>query len=457
MHSNASSTNHRNGEWYSWYLVFVLFLACVLSYADRQSVAILIQPIKLEFGLSDTQIGLVQGLAFAMCWAVAMLPLSRVIDRSSRTRLSAICLLIWSIATVLCGVVPTFWLFVLARAGTAISEAGINPAALSIFADLFDSKKLQRANSFFYVGPYVGGGIALLVGGTLFQMLSSSTASAWLPHFLFTTLSPWRWVMIALGAPGIALFLLMVLTVRDVGRTRSNTQSVPNRAESNWHATLAEIFIARPFVKWYFASGIFVVALFYSLVTWFPTVMIRSFASNPHFVGGHLGPIYICAGVAGALIAGLLLKNDTTEGLLLRTLNLQVGLGIALIPIFVLSFFAATVTQFFWLYGAMTFVCSMLVSTVATPIQLTMPNRLRGQTIAVSAFITSIVGGGLGPVSVGYLADRLGTGRDALASALFTSCVVWSAVAVVLLVIARHRILDMPSAIPSIDRRPSFK
>jgi len=412
-----------------------MFAACVLSYVDRQAVAILIQPIKTAFNLSDTQIGLLQGFAFALCWSLAMLPLSRSIDRSSRTGIASVCVLIWSLATSACGLVTCYPLFVLARAGTAISEAGVNPAALSIFADLFDSRRLQRANSVFYVGPYLGGGLALLVGGAALNYFTGIVVS-WPPAL--AAIAPWRWVMIVLGIPGAFLFVLMRLTVREPKRQEveqidTMLDNVPTLAMAWKH-----IFVEHPFLRWHFSAYVFVVGVYYSLVTWFPTVMIRDFGLSARAVGGYLGPVYIVAGITGAMSVPLLLRSATGEDLLSRVFNLQASLAALLIPLTATASLAGNLTMMLVLYGASTFIGSMLVATIATPLQLTMPNRIRGQSMALMAFVTAVIGGGLGPVIVGLLADHVYVGQAGLGTALSITCASAATFGFVLLILTQR-------------------
>src|SRR6201985_3052935 len=156
--TDADAADARRGHTY----VVVLFFVCfAFSYLDRQIVSILVQPIKLTLGITDTQIGLLQGFSFTMCYATAGVFVARLVDRANRVRLIAVCVAIWAISTALCGFATSFAELLAARAGTAIAEAALSPAALSIFSDIFPPRKVTRASSVFMLGPYIGGGLAL--------------------------------------------------------------------------------------------------------------------------------------------------------------------------------------------------------------------------------------------------------------------------------------------------------
>ena len=256
------------------YIVGLFFVCFAFSYVDRQIVSILVQPLKLALAISDAQIGLLQGFAFTICYATAGVFVARMVDRSNRVRLSAVCVAVWAISTAMCGTAHSFGELILWRAGTAVAEAGLSPAALSIFSDLLPPRKVARASSVFMLGPYVGGGVALFGGGMLLGWLGRADCQAWLAR---TGLQPWQVAFFIVGLPGLLLAGLLVLTVREPARvdrrghalSRNGADVAPPLTE-----VLRELFIRNRFCLPYFAAYVSLILLFYSYSAWFPTVLI---------------------------------------------------------------------------------------------------------------------------------------------------------------------------------------
>ena len=179
--------------------IYVLLVVYVLNFLDRQIVGILAEPISRELGLSDTQIGLMTGIAFALFYTGLGIPIARYCDRptTSRVKVIAVCLAIWSAMTALCGAAQNFAQMFLARIGVGIGEAGGTPPAHSLIAEMAAPEKRASALSFYQLGPPIGGMIGLILGG----MLADSIG--------------WRWAFVVVGAPGVLLALVVVLLLRD--------------------------------------------------------------------------------------------------------------------------------------------------------------------------------------------------------------------------------------------------
>ncbi|UNA34422.1 MFS transporter [Klebsiella pneumoniae subsp. pneumoniae] len=139
-----------------------LFLACfAFSYLDRQIMSILVEPLKATLHISDIQIGILQGFSFTLCYATAGVIISRMVDSANRVRLIAVCVAIWACSTMLCATAGSYTELLIWRGGTAIAEAALSPAVLSLFADMFIASRLTRATGIFMLGPYIGSGLAL--------------------------------------------------------------------------------------------------------------------------------------------------------------------------------------------------------------------------------------------------------------------------------------------------------
>lgn len=156
---------------YSWYVVVLCMVAYIFSFVDRQILSLMIEPIKADLQISDTQFSLLSGLAFSLFYAFMGLPIAYLADRSSRVRIIAIGVAFWSFATAACGLSKNFLQMFLARMSVGVGEAALTPATYSMLADLFPKEKLGRALGLYSMGAFLGGGLAFLVGGYVIEAL----------------------------------------------------------------------------------------------------------------------------------------------------------------------------------------------------------------------------------------------------------------------------------------------
>jgi MFS family permease len=436
--SDADAADARRGHTY----VVVLFFVCfAFSYLDRQIVSILVQPIKETLALTDTQIGLLQGFSFTLCYATAGVFIARLIDRSNRVRLIAVCVAIWAVSTALCGFAHNFGELLAARAGTAIAEAGLSPAALSIFSDLYPPRKVTRASSVFMLGPYIGGGVALFGGGMLLGSIEHGAGAAWLAGM---GLNGWQAVFVAVGLPGLALAAIVALSVREpqrrgVSSTLRNvvanpatqgvvpTETAPSAAvvaEALQDSTpplkdvLRELFVKNRFCLPYFAAYVALITLFYSHAAWFPTLLIRHFHLTPRVVGQMAAPAYMFGGILGVLSAGWLAGRVSDAAAVRKVLVLSGSAAALLVPAAIAMPLVGDVHIAVVLYGASAFAASVAMALAPVPIQIAIPNRMRGRSIALLVFLTNAISGGLGPFAVGFINERLGGQSAGLGVAL---------------------------------------
>jgi MFS family permease len=155
----------------SWYVVGVLTLAYVSSFIDRQILSLLVEPIKRDLRISDTQMSLLMGLSFGIFYTLLGIPIARLADLKSRKLIVAWGIGLWSVMTAVCGMVGNFMQLFLARMGVGVGEAALSPAAYSIIADLFPKSKLAMANSVYNMGIFIGSGLAFLIGGFVVNMV----------------------------------------------------------------------------------------------------------------------------------------------------------------------------------------------------------------------------------------------------------------------------------------------
>ncbi len=161
---------------YEWYVVVICMLAYVFSFVDRQVLVLMIEPIKRDLHLTDTQFSLLNGFAFSLFYAVMGLPVAYLADRYARPRIISLGIALWSIATALCGLSQHFVHMFVARMGVGVGEAALSPGAYSMLADYFPKEKLGRAIAVYSLGSFIGGGVAFLIGGYVIALLKHASA-----------------------------------------------------------------------------------------------------------------------------------------------------------------------------------------------------------------------------------------------------------------------------------------
>ena len=404
------------------HVAFLFFLCFTFSYIDRQVVSILVQPLQHGLNLSDIQIGVLQGFSFTLCYATAGVLVAYLVDRSNRVRLAVICVIIWSLSTAACGFSQNFGQLLLVRAGTAIAEAGIGPAAISIFSDIYTGKRVTRANSLFMLGPYIGGGIALFGGGLVLEYLRLGPG---LPG-----LEPWQEVFLIVGLPGLVLALLVAIGVREPARRGAD--AAPDRGGEKLggatpHANditpslievVRELVLRQRFCMPYFVGYMFLIVLFYSYSAWFPTVLIRHFGLSAGQAGSYAGPVFMLGGIFGVTSASILVRDIVDRLVLERVLKLSAKASLCLVPIAALAPTAGWLVLSLLFYGLTAFTASIVMALAPVPIQVALPNRMRGRAIALLVFLTNAVGGGVGPYAVGAINEALPRTTDHINTAL---------------------------------------
>lgn len=388
------------------YMVFMFLLCFAFSYVDRQIISVLVPPIKSALLLSDLQIGLLQGAAFTLCYATAGIFVAQLVDRSNRVILAASCVAIWAMCTVLSGLATNFTELLLARAGTAIAEAALSPAALSIFSDIYPPRKVARATSAFMLGPFIGGGVALMGGGWLLGTLEQPAHHAWLAS---TGLQAWQMVFVAVGAPGLVLAAVVGFTLREPARRGDTGPAAAGGAEEvpGFRAVLTELFVRNRFVAPYFAGYVALITTFYAHAAWFPTMLMRRFGLDAASVGQMAGPAYMLGGACGVLSAAYLVGKVADEHALKKVLRIATRAACCLVPLAIAAPLTGSLPLAVVLYGGCAFAASIIMGLAPVPLQIAIPNRMRGRAVALLVFLTNLISGSVGPFAVGAIADRL--------------------------------------------------
>ena len=194
----------------AWTTLAILFLAYVSSFVDRQIIGLLVEPIKADFQISDTEVSLLLGLSFAIFYCLVALPIGRLVDTRSRKNIVAVGITLWSFMTALCGLAQNYTQLFLARIGVGVGEATLGPAAYSMLADSFPPKRLGLAMGIFNMGTAIGAGLALIIGGSVISFVTGNNVGS-ISLFGINFLSGWQWVFILVGLPGLFVALLTML------------------------------------------------------------------------------------------------------------------------------------------------------------------------------------------------------------------------------------------------------
>ncbi|WP_170228076.1 spinster family MFS transporter [Denitratisoma oestradiolicum] len=371
---------------YAHYVLALLTLVYVFNFIDRQILSMLIEPIKQEFGVSDTAMGLLTGFTFVVFYTLAGIPIARWADRSSRKFIIALSLTIWSAMTAACGMARNFTELSLLRVLVGVGEAGGNPPAHSLIADYFPPSKRATALSIYAWGVYIGAAIAFLAGGYLVSHYS------------------WRMAFLVVGLPGILLAVLVALTVREVPRGLSEHRTHEIREEAvPLKEVIRYLLGRRAFV--FIALGASVQSLSgYGVLTWGPTFLSRVHHMPWTEIGVSMGWIIGLAGCFGAYFGGRLADRMGTRDArwYMRLPALQSALAIPFVVGFTLipdQSLALLCFIPFYALGA------MYVGPMFSMVQGLVQLRMRATASAILLFVVNMVGLGLGPLTVGLLND----------------------------------------------------
>jgi MFS family permease len=412
----GTSASYPNAA-YAWYVVALLFAATLLSQLDRQLPALLVRPLKQEFGISDTAFSLLQGYGFAIFYTLAGLPLGRFVDRGNRRNLIVVGLLFWSLATALFAFAHGYTFLLLARVGVGIGEAVLAPAAYSLIADYIAPARRGRAMAAYYVSLAIGSGASLLLGAWLLGAIPHEGV-----HIAgLGVLSSWRAAFFIAAIPGAPLALLLLLTLRE-----------PVRHDSvEAHSLASSAPTVGDFVRYLRShSGTFLRVLTYptmlsiigyGALAWAPAQFDRRFAIPPAKSGIIIGIVVAAAGAIGTLLSGFL--SDYWSNRSVSAARLRVAfLGVLLLPAPAVLW---PLVGSPWLAYTLLFmtVFSLSIAQSAAPalIQAVVPNRMRGQAIACYLLLAGLMGIGLGPTLVAVLTDFVFKDHSALRYSLALS------------------------------------
>ncbi|WCM29477.1 MFS transporter [Sphingomonas sp. QA11] len=425
--THSSGRPEQKSYAYSWYTAAVLMVAYTFSFLDRQILNLMVGPIKVDLHLTDTQFALLTGGAFGIFYTVMGLPIGWLADRYPRTRIIACGVALWSLATTCCAFARSFPMLMAARIGVGVGEATLSPSAYSLLSNSFDKSRLPRAMSVYSVGIYIGAGLALILGGSVVELVARSPEMH-LP--LIGTVRSWHAVFLVIGPPGL-LVALWISTLREPARDIDHAAVETGRSFSlvrigrflaTWPAMSVSLFL-----------GSAMLAIMSYMDAWYPELFIRTFQWNAAQTGHVNGLASLSAGPIGMLSAGWLssrmIARGRSDACLRLALYAAIGLSVFATAMPLMPD-ATTMAAMLW---PIKFLGGFVPVLIPSAIQMIAPGNMRAQLSAVFGLTVGILAVTLGPVLPALIGDYILHDEKALNLSLALAAAIVGPVATLLL------------------------
>lgn len=388
---------------YAWYVVAVLMLAYISSFIDRQVLTLLVKPLKRDFNVTDTQVGLLIGFSFAIFYTFLGIPIGRMADRKNRKRIIVWGITIWSIMTALCGVTGSYNQLFIARVGVGIGEAALSPAAYSLITDLFPRQKLGTALGIYNIGVYLGSGLSILLVALILKLVS--VEGTWSIPF-FGDIYPWQSVFFIVGIPGLLIVALIAFTIKEPERQNASKAAVSTHEVKRYFAANRQAILCLFFGIAFMAFGS------YATTSWTPTLLVRHYGLTEAQAGLLLGSIVTVFSTGGVIVGGRYSDRLTQQGkadakMRVGFIGMSIGLFLALIVLVFFTLTPAPIQGFVVLLALCCFATSMPYGAATAAVQEMIPAPMRATFSALFLFVVNLLGLGGGPLMVGLLNDKL--------------------------------------------------
>lgn len=367
------------------YMLFLLYLTYVLNFLDRQLISIVLTDVKRELGLTDGQLGLASGTAFAILYTLSSMPMAYMADRYNRVRLLTVCTGVWSLMTALCGLVVGFWQLVFARMGVAVFEAGGQPSSLSLIASLFPERMRAAKLSIYFSAGATATMLSYGVGGYINAIVG------------------WRWTFGIFGLLGTVLALVIILTARDP-RSGAAKPEV-DESQEPFLRSIWSLWGNRLFV--YVCIGCVLANIsLYTILTWGPSLASRNFDVTTDKFGPLMGMASGGLTIVFVLMSGrvadyLFVKNPRFPLLFVASFMMLLAFSISMM------LNAAALPPFILFFSVSFAVGSCYAAPAIAAVQRSVPNRLIAVSSTFIFMFCTLAGMGVGPVLVGVLSDLL--------------------------------------------------
>ena len=369
-------------------VLLILLLAYIFNFVDRQIIGVLAVPIKAELGLSDRQLGLMGGIAFALFYSGLAIPIAWLADRKSRVNIIAFSVALWSLFTAVCGLAQNFWHLFLARMGVGIGEAGGVAPSYALISDFYPKEKRARALAFFSLGIPIGSALGVFFGG-------------WIGAYL-----DWRWAFIIVGLAGLPAALLVKAGVPEPVRGGFDTPGGEASEPAPPFPAVAARLAATPsfwLLSFGAASGSI---LGYGLIFWLPSFFSRSFDLALAEVGWFYGSIVLVGGMAGTWLGGWFADRTGPDRPASYALIPAISFLIAA-PIFAVGVMTPSLTLAWILFSIGQMLALAWLGPVIAAVQHIVPPNMRATASASFLFINNLIGIGFGIYFLGFMSDTM--------------------------------------------------
>ena len=388
----------------------VLTLALLVATLDRSIISLLVEPIKADLNLSDTQFSLLTGFAFVFFYAFLGLPIARLADVKSRRMIIGIGIAFWSFATMLCGLANNFWHLFWARVGVGAGESSFAPATYSIITDSFPPEKLPRAFAINSLGFIAGAGVSNLAGGAI---IAAITAVGVINLPIVGDLKPWQMVFILVGLPGFVVAAMMATVVEP--KRKGQLKKVEGKAKA---LPVKEIFAylkqERRTYGPMFLSLAVKVLLSYGAVLWLPALFIRTYGWTAPQIAYVLGVTSLITAPAGLWLGSFISERWAKAGRNDAYMRLVLYASIGLAPFAIAYPLVDNAWLAIVLYGCNTFIAAIGIAPGNAALQVVTPAEMRGQVRALYQFVFNVVGYAAGPLIIALFTDYLFGAEDQL-------------------------------------------
>ena len=394
----ASSIDKQSSS-HAWWALALLTATYTFSFVDRQIVNLLVDPIRADFGLSDSQVSFLQGLAFALPYVLLSIPVGRIVDRANRIRVLIIGILIWTVSCMMCGTAKSFWQLSIARMGIGGGEASVTPASWSLLADYFPPEKRALPVSIFLMGPYLGAGLSLLLGA---EVISWASGLGQIELPIVGVIAPWQLTFMLVALPGVVIALLLPLLKEPVRQERLNSEP----SAMTWTRVGQYVWPRRQLFGAYLLGSPFLVLVLYSLQAWIPSLLVRVHQLDIVQAGRYYGAIALIAGSAGVLSGPIFARWLSTKVNAERAPLIAIFISIlVLIPFVIAAGLASSLTSALIFISLASYWVTFPLALFAAGLQNASPNELRGLMAGCYVLATNLIGLALGPSSVALVSD----------------------------------------------------
>jgi len=382
----------------AWLTVFVLMAAYALAFVDRQILSLLVEPVKRDLAITDTQFSLLSGLAFTLFYTVMGIPFAWLADRRSRRNLIIASIGFWTFMTAACGMATSFLTLFLARIGVGVGEAGLSPAAYSMIADNFPPAKRARPLGVYAIGSICGVGLALIIGGAVIQWANTAPPVV-LP--LLGELKSWQLAFIIVSLPG-PLLILAMLPLHEPKRQEKALAEGESRP--SFMAFLRRRWVPFTLLSLgYSLIGVSVAAF----LTWTPAFMARRYGWEMAQIGATYGSVLLVFGTAGILFGGWWADKMASRGAQDSILRVAMTGTACALPFALAAPYASSGALAMASIAAMSFAFGLTQGLPAPSLQAIAPNRLRARVMALYLLIGNLIAFTVGPTGVALISDYI--------------------------------------------------